>query len=94
MILVQQLFNQLNLCNITTPGKNSNSLSGSNIREIFIMKQSLSKPMTYLAMQWWPVVREINGWDRNLEIVIQDSLFTTLDNAKSGEVKTANNITQ
>lgn len=77
-----------------TPGKNSNSLSGSNIREIFIMKQSLSKPMAYLALQWWPVVREINGWDRNLEIVIQDSLFTTLDNAKSGEVKTANNITQ
>lgn len=77
-----------------TPGKNSNSLSGSNIREIFIMKQSLSKPTAYLALQWWPVVREINGWDKDLEIVIQDSLFTTLDNAKSGEVKTANNITQ
>lgn len=77
-----------------TPGKNSNSLSGSNIREIFIMKQSLSKPMAYLALQWWPVVRQINGWDKNFEIVIQDSLFTTLDNAKSGEVKTANNITQ
>ena len=77
-----------------TPGKNSNSLSGSNIREIFIMKQSLSKPTAYLALQWWPVVRTINGWNKNLEIVIQDSLFTTLDNAKSGEVKTANNITQ
>ncbi len=77
-----------------TPGKNSNSLSGSNIREIFIMKQSLSKPIAYLALQWWPAVREINGWDKNLEIVIQDSLFTTLDNSKSGEVKTANNITQ
>lgn len=77
-----------------TPGKNSNSLSGSNIREIFIMKQSLSKPMAYLALQWWPVVRKINGWPQNLEIVIQDSLFTTLDNAKSGEVKTADNITQ
>lgn len=77
-----------------TPGKNSNSLSGSNIREIFIMKQSLSKPLAYLALQWWPAVREVNGWDKNLEIVIQDSLFTTLDNAKSGEVKTADNITQ
>lgn len=77
-----------------TPGKNSNSLSGSNIREIFIMKQSLSKPMAYLALQWWPVVRQINGWDRNLEIVIQDSLFTTLDQSKSGEIKAANNLTQ
>lgn len=77
-----------------TPGKNSNSLSGSNIREIFIMKQSLSKPIAYLALQWWPAVRKINGWNKNYEIVIQDSLFTTLDNAKSGEVKTANNITQ
>ncbi len=76
-----------------TPGKNSNSLSGSNIREIFIMKQSLSKPLAYLALQWWPVVREINGWDRNLEIIMQESLFTTLDNSKSGEVKVANNVT-
>jgi len=76
------------------PGKNSNSLSGSNIREIFIMKQSLSKPTAYLALQWWPIVRKINGWNSNLEIVIQDSLFTTLDNSKSGEIKTANNITQ
>lgn len=77
-----------------TPGKNSNSLSGSNIREIFIMKQSLSKPMAYLALQWWPVVREVNGWDKNLEIVIQDSLFTTLDQSKSGEIKTQNNYAQ
>lgn len=76
------------------PGKNSNSLSGSNIREIFIMKQSLSKPLAYLALQWWPVVRTVNGWDKNIEIVIQDSLFTTLDQSKSGEIKTQNNITQ
>lgn len=76
------------------PGKNSNSLSGSNFREIFIAKQSLSKPIAYLALQWWPIVRKINGWNQNLEIIIQDSLFTTLDNSKSGEVKTANNITQ
>lgn len=77
-----------------TPGKNSNSLSGSNIREIFIMKQSLSKPLAYLALQWWPAVREVNGWEKDLEIVIQDSLFTTLDQSKAGEVKTANNLTQ
>lgn len=77
-----------------TPGKNSNSLSGSNIREIFIMKQSLSKPMAYLALQWWPVVRKINGWNNNLEIMIQDSLFTTLDQSKSGEIRTQNNVTQ
>lgn len=77
-----------------TPGKNSNSLSGSNIREIFIMKQSLSKPMLQLALQWWPVVRKINGWSRDLEIVVQDSLFTTLDQSKSGEIRTQNQATQ
>ena len=77
-----------------TPGKNSNSLSGSNQREIFTIKQSMMKSTAYLALQWWPVVRTINGWDRNLEIVIQDSLFTTLDQSKSGEIKTANNVTQ
>jgi hypothetical protein len=77
-----------------TPGKNSNSLSGSNIRELFIMKQSLSKPMAYLALQWWPAVREVNKFDHDLEIIIQDSLFTTLDNSKSGEVRVADNLTQ
>lgn len=77
-----------------TPGKNSNSLSGSNLREIYIMKQSQSKPLAYLALQWWPVVREVNEWDHDLEIVIQDSLFTTLDQSKSGEIRTQNNITQ
>lgn len=77
-----------------TPGKNSNSLSGSNIREIFIMKQSLSKPLAYLALQWWPVVREVNGWDKDLEIIIRDSLFTTLDQSKSGEIRTQDKPTQ
>ena len=77
-----------------TPGKNSNSLSGSNIREIFIMKQSLSKPIVQLALQWWPFVRKVNGWNPNIEIVIKDSLFTTLDQNKSGEIKTENNVTQ
>lgn len=77
-----------------TPGKNSNSLSGSNIREIFIMKQSMSKPNAYLALQWWPVVRTINKWNPNLEIVMQDSLFTTLDQSKSGEVRTENTPAQ
>jgi len=77
-----------------TPGKNSNSLSGSNIREIFIMKQSLSKPLTYLALQWWPLVRRINGWDSDIEIMMQDSLFTTLDQSKSGEVKIQTEVAQ
>lgn len=77
-----------------TPGKNSNSLSGSNIREIFIMKQSLSKWKVALALEWFKAVRKINGWNDNYDIIVRDNLFTTLDQNKSGQIETANTFAQ
>ena len=73
-----------------TPGKNSNSLSGSNIREIFLMKQALSKPMVDRAMRPFHVIKKINRWPSDFVITIPEYTFTTLDEAKSGKKETQN----
>jgi hypothetical protein len=73
-----------------TPGKNSNSLSGSNIREIFLMKQALSKHMIDRAMRPFHVIKKINMWPSDFVITIPEYTFTTLDEAKSGKQETQN----
>lgn len=71
-----------------TPGKNSNSLSGSNIREIFLMKQALSKPMVDRALRPFHAIKRVNGWPADFVITIPEYTFTTLDQAKTGKVET------
>jgi len=73
-----------------TPGKNSNSLSGSNIREIFLMKQALSKPMIDRAMRPFYAIKKINKWPANFVITLPEYTFVTLDQAKSGKKETQN----
>ena len=75
-----------------TPGKNSNSLSGSNVREIFLMKQALSKPMTDQALKVFSLVKKVNKWDKNIAIAIPEYIFTTLDQNKSGKQESTNTI--
>ena len=76
------------------PGKNSNSLSGSNIREIFLMKQALSFPMIDRALRPFNIIRKINGWDKDVRIVVPEYIFTTLDQNKSGKQESTNAISQ
>lgn len=76
-----------------TPGKNSNSLSGSNQREIFLIKQALSKPMIDRALRPFSAIKKINGWPSDFVIAIPEYTFTTLDVAKSGKIENTN-ITQ
>lgn len=75
-----------------TPGKNSNSLSGSNIREIFLMKQALSKPMIDRAMRPFQAIKKINKWPSDFVITIPEYTFTTLDEAKSGKQESQNTV--
>lgn len=70
-----------------TPGKNSNSLSGSNIREIFMMKQALSRPMIDRALRPFGAIKKINGWPSDFVLTVPEYTFTTLDQAKSGKVE-------
>lgn len=75
-----------------TPGKNSNSLSGSNQRELFLMKQALSKPLLARALRPFNAIKVINGWPSDYAISVPEFVFTTLDEAKSGKKESQNNI--
>ena len=74
------------------PGKNSNSLSGSNIREIFLMKQALSKPMIDRAMRPFAAIKKINKWPTDYVLTLSEYTFTTLDEAKSGKKVTQETV--
>ena len=73
-----------------TPGKNSNSLGGSNARELFMMKQALMKPVVDRAMRVLKVIKEYNHWDKDVMITIPEYIFTTLDQNKSGKQESTN----
>lgn len=76
------------------PGKNSNSLSGSNIREIFMMKQALTFPMVDRALRPFSLIRKFNNWDEDITIAVPEYVFTTLDQNKSGKQESTNAIVQ
>lgn len=76
------------------PGKNSNSLSGSNIREIFLMKQALTFPMIDRALRPFSLIRKMNGWDKDVRVVVPEYIFTTLDQNKSGKQESTNALSK
>lgn len=67
------------------PGKNSNSLSGSNQREIYMIKQLMSTAMLDCALRPLTAIRKINGWDETFRLLVPAYDFTTLDQNKSGK---------
>ena len=77
-----------------TPGKNSNSLSGSNIREIYLMKQAQMRPFIDLVLRPFSIVKNINAWDKDISVVLPEYIFTTLDQNKSGKQESTNSIAQ
>lgn len=73
-----------------TPGKNNNSLGGSNARELFMMKQALMRPIVDRTMRVLKVIKEYNKWDKDVLITIPEYIFTTLDQNKSGKQESTN----
>lgn len=73
-----------------TPGKNASTISGSNARELFLMKQALMKPIVDRCLKPLKVVKEFNGWDKDVMITIPEYIFTTLDQNKSGKQESTN----
>ena len=73
-----------------TPGKNSNTLGGSNARELYMMKQALMKPVVDRCLRVLKVIKEYNGWDKDIMITIPEYIFTTLDQNKSGKEESTN----
>lgn len=73
------------------PGKSSGSLSGTDKRELFLIKQAMMKPMVDRCMKPLSLVKKINGWDKNIYITIPEYIFTTLDQNKSGKQESTSN---
>ncbi len=75
------------------PGKSKGSLSGSDKRELFTMKQSLETPFRDLAMIPFDIIKGFNKWDENIVFDIPHLMLTTLDKGKDAqEVSNTNKI--
>jgi hypothetical protein len=66
------------------PGKNS-SMSGTEKRELIMIKQSLMAPYRHRPMRVLNLIKRYNNWPKELVFVIQDYSFTSLDESKSGK---------
>ena len=74
----------------STPGKNKGSFSGTDKRELFMMKQALMKPYRDRLLKPLNLVKRFNNWDKNIVFAIPDIELTTLDKNKSGKEETLN----
>lgn len=72
----------------STPGKNKGSFSGTDKRELFMMKQALMKPFRDRLLRPLELVKQFNKWDGNMVWAIPDIEFTTLDQNKTGQQAT------
>ena len=73
-----------------TPGKSSATISGTNARELYMMKQALMKPIVDRVMRVLQVIKQYNQWNKDIYITIPEYIFTTLDQNKSGKQESTN----
>ena len=69
----------------SVPGKGSGSLSGTDKRELFQIKQALMKPVRDRLLRPLTLIKRFNGWDKDIVFAVPDFEFTTLDVNKSGK---------
>lgn len=75
----------------TSPGKNPGSMSGTDKRELFMIKSAMKQPFRDRLLRPLYVVKAFNQWPSNLEFQVADFQFTTLDQNKTGkELSTQN----
>jgi hypothetical protein len=68
----------------SSPGKNK-TINGTEARELFLIKQSLMKPLRDYVLKPLYVVKAINEWDPALQFTIPNMQLTTLDTGKQTE---------
>ena len=67
-----------------SPGKNKN-INGTEARELFIIKQAMTKPLRDLLVMPLYIAKELNGWEKDLHFVIPNIMLTTLDKGAGAE---------
>jgi len=69
----------------SAPGKSGGSMSGTDKRELFMIKAALMKPYRDRLLKPLYLIKRFNNWPKDLEFVVPDFEFTTLDKNKSGK---------
>ena len=72
-----------------TPGKSGSSMSGSDKRELFTIKQALEVPLRQILLEPYFVISNYNGWENYVEFDIPFMQLTTLDQGTSAKPVTA-----
>jgi hypothetical protein len=67
------------------PGKNKGGFSGSDKRELFLIKQALMKPVIDRILRPFGLIKRLNGWDKDTVILVPEYVFTTLDKNSTGK---------
>lgn len=79
----------------TPPGKNTGSLSGSDVREKYMIKAAMMAPLRDRLLKPLYFVKRFNNWPKELVFTVPDYEFTTLDVNKSGkQINTPDNADQ
>lgn len=66
------------------PGNNSGSFSGTDKRELFIIKQALLKPIRDRILRPLYLIKKVNKWPEDIQFAIPNIVLTTLDKNKTG----------
>jgi len=69
----------------TQPGKNTGSLSGSDVREKYMIKAAMMAPVRDRLFKPLYFIKKYNKWPKELVFTVPDYEFTTLDTNKSGK---------
>lgn len=72
-----------------SPGKNK-TINGTEARELFIIKQSMMKPLRDMILEPLRLVSRINNWSRDIDFVIPNIMLTTLDKNTGAEKSIGN----
>ncbi len=74
-----------------SPGKNK-TISGTEARELFTIKQAMMKPIRDLLLLPLKIVKKINKWDEDIDFIIPNIMLTTLDKNTGAEKQIGNEI--
>ncbi|MDR0824588.1 MAG: hypothetical protein LBN74_05800 [Prevotella sp.] len=72
-----------------TPGKGK-SINGTEARELFIIKQAMTKPLRDALLLFLNICKAINEWNPDIYFVIPNIMLTTLDKNTGAEKNIGN----
>jgi len=73
-----------------SPGKGK-TINGTEARELFIIKQAMTKPIRDALLLPLYLCKAVNGWDKDIHFVIPNIMLTTLDKNTGAEKNIGNN---